>query len=170
MDSMRAPRSTAGFCLPVGDALTAWHLTTCGSPAGLDDYQCEQAAYLVAAALRSAAAQRGLESWFIGKVRLDQVVAVIERKPLSALEALPGTGLQDFIVGESKVLGETLMGDFGSDDFTRVQQLAATIVRHHLDDADDPAATLADRSGPVGAHLRQQGQADVADDMGWVQH
>lgn len=161
------PRSTAGYCLPVGDALTAWHLTATGSPTAADDFECDQAAYLIAAALRAAAAERGLQAWFIGKVRLDRVLHVIARRPLSALEALPGTGLQDWVVGASRCLGDTLASDFGTESFTRVQELAATVVRHHLDDAHDPAATLADRSRPLGAVLRKQGHADVAHDLHW---
>jgi hypothetical protein len=70
--------------VPVGEALTAWHLTASGSPAALDDFQCQQAGYLIA-----AAADRGLEASFISKVRLDRVLAIIGRQPLSALEALP---------------------------------------------------------------------------------
>jgi hypothetical protein len=164
---MRAPQTTAEFCLSAGEVLTVWHLDASGSGAAIHDPQCLEAAYLVAAAVRSTAADRGLEGADVVAVRLDQLLVAIEQRPVSALESLPSSELQDLPVAAFTSIGDRLLGAYGTEAFDQVQQRAAAVVRHHQDDGGDPAATIADRSPVVSVLLRQQQMERIADAMGW---
>jgi len=166
MSSERAPRTTAEFCLSAGEVMIVWHLDAAGSGTTIHDSQWMEAAYLVAAAVRAVAADQGLEGADIIQVRLDQLLAVIQQRPVSALECLPGCELRDLPAIAFAVIGDRLLLLYGTEAFDQAQQRAAGVVRHHQDDGSEPAATIADRSRTVSKLLRQRQMERIADALG----
>ena len=167
MSSERAPQTTAEFCLSAGEVLTVWHLDVAGTGATVHDPEYMQAAFLVAAAVRSVADDRGLEGEHVTAVRLDELQTVIAQRPVSALESLPGSDLRDLPNPDFAATGDRLLSLYGTGAFDQVQQRAAAVVQHHQDDEGDPTATVADRSPTLSKLLQRRQMERIADAMGW---
>jgi hypothetical protein len=158
MDQVRAPRSTEDFALSAGETLTRWHLHTTGSQDRIQEPDWQRAAYMVAAALYAVAVDTGLQGGQITGAGLDLVLAVIEQRPASAIDAFPG--------GAFASMGEQLLATFDTPAFEQVQHRAGDILQHHLDDVGDRAATLGSRSAVLARALREQGFQRLAEALG----
>jgi hypothetical protein len=155
---VRAPQSTEDYGLSAGETLTRWHLLTTGSESRIREPGWQRAAYLVAAALYAVAVDTGLRGSQITGAALDQALAVTSQRPASAVDGFPG--------GAFTAMGEQLLADFGTPAFDQVQQRAGEVLRHHLDDAADPAATLGSRAAVLAQAFREQDFQRLADVLG----
>lgn len=154
----RAPQSTEDYALSAGETLTRWHLLVTGSQDRIQESGWQRAAYLVAAALYAVAVDTGLRGSQITGAGLDLARTVASQRPASAVDAFPG--------GAFAAMGEQLLRDFDTPAFEQVQQRSDEVLRHHLDDADDPAATLGSRAAVLARAFRGQDLQRLADVLG----
>ncbi|MGQ7754822.1 hypothetical protein ACUN29_41470 (plasmid) [Streptomyces sp. WC2508] len=134
--------------MSAADQLMLWHGRT--APQVLQEPERTRSVVLLAACLHDRASAVGLDGAAVAEVQLKQAADVLERYPVSALEACrtaPAASGGDVVDG--------LLGDYGRDGFERIRQPVRQALARHLADGG-PHVRIADRRPALrdtSAHL-----------------
>ncbi|MFF8618292.1 hypothetical protein [Streptomyces sp. NPDC015350] len=123
--------------MSAADQLVLWHGRT--APQVLEEPARTRSVVLLAACLHDRAAAMDLDGAMVAEVQLGRAADVLERYPLSALEAC-----RTAPAAEGSDIVDELLGDYGTDRFDRVRQVVRQTLAHHRADGG-PVVRIADR-------------------------
>lgn len=113
---LRAPVSRWDYCVSAADQLMLWHGHT--APQVLQEPARTRTVVLLAACLHDRASAAGLDGTAVAEVQLGQAADVLERYPVSALEAC-----RTAPAAEGGDVVDKLLAGYGTDAFERVRQM-----------------------------------------------
>lgn len=143
---LRAPVSRWEYCVSAADQLMLWHGRT--APQVLQEPARTRTVVLLAACLHDRASAAGLDGVAVTEVQLGQAADVLERYPVSALEAC-----RTAPAAEGGDIIDELLADYGTDAFERVRQMVRQALAHHRADGG-PHVRIAERIAERRSALR----------------